>query len=67
MSRRAKNKVFTEELALQIIRSKGDFQLNPLATRNKQKAKVLERMRVKGVLAVIRFAISNYLYTVRKT
>ena len=67
MSRRGKNRVFTEELALQVIRSKGELQLNPLATRNRQKAKVLDAMRTKGLLGVQRFAINNYLYTLRKT
>ena len=67
MSRRGKNRVFTEELALQVIRSKGELQLNPLAIRNRQKAKVLNAMRAKGLLGVQMFAINNYLYTLRKT
>jgi len=59
-----KRKPLTELVVLAICRRHGDFQLNPLAYRNRSRLKLVEKMRRDGVLLRTRYKPGDWRYTI---
>ena len=57
----------TEETVLSVIRSRGVFQINPLAYRNAKRMKVLKAMVRKGTVARQRVSPSVHNYLLPET
>lgn len=61
-----RRKILQPEDVLHIIKSKGDFQINPLAWRSYGLMKMIRRMLRQGVLHERRVTADDYRYTENK-